>query len=769
MDLNSSDSYIEEFESNEVPGRQSIFPSKPQIILYTLISFILLIFLEKICSKIFLYFIPSYFFLIITLLIANYFLLYYLVYTCIFPGKNFLVGFYLQKYYGRNRARQFCNSLEHLKNRIDKIIKSDIKRDSGVEGININNININSIRNNGEDSSKSKVSSKYADIYLKMKEYYGSLNKYETDFLNKLILLKSSIENSSLQENFKKYVTKEKISLSQKDLSDYNNVKTEATSLQNALNEFKADFPWTFNLKKIISYFRNLFFNDILSSKRFARISVLLKNKNSKEIKILTKDETNLDCLLMLSHNNKNSNEKNLVIVCGPNLTPFESFINSWDIDELYLSNNTDILFWNYRGYGFSEGSADFNVICDDVLCVYDYITQNYNYKNIAVHGLSIGGVPSCYLAKNRKIKLLIADRTFGSVMDFINSFRYINKIFYYLGKILRISFVDNTKNYMEAKCKKIIMNDPDDTTVFDTVSLKSSISKRIIYDLFNEKYPEFNIRNMKSENILEYALEPEYEKEIYNAFKYTINFIKNKNENYYPEDYFKNNEFIKVNLNKEINSENNMNNNNNNDININVNMNDSKKEKLNQNKIENLDISHIPMENLNDISKDFYQKIYYLYSNFISCGDYLIKFTDYMNTQIHFNNFFNNLFIFGTEELRKDDLLLCNIKFVDEMLNNFITDADKFLNSKEIGQFSEYLIFRNFQFFVECIKKLKIFFLEMHLDNIENEWFKELKGDLIPLNCGHILFYNDRELDTIKNIIKENLDFYIDNNDNEN
>ena len=760
MDLNSSNSYIEEFDSNEVPGRQSIFPSKPQIVLYTILSLIFLIFFEKICCKIFLFFIPSYFFLIITLFIANYFLLYYLVYTCIFPGKNFLVSFYLQKYYGKNRARQFCNSLEHLKNRIDKIIKSDLRRDSGVEGININ---INSIRNNGEDSSKSKVSSKYADIYLKMKEYYGTLNNYENNFLNKVIMLKTSIENSSLQENFKKFISKEKISLTQKDLSDYENVKAEATALQIILNEFRAEFPWTLNLKKIIKYFHNLFYNDILSSKRFARISILLKNKNSKEIKIVTKNDTNLDCLLMLSQNHQNSNEKNLVIVCGPNLTPFESFINSWDIDDLYLTNNTDILFWNYRGYGFSEGSANFNVICDDVLCVYDYITQNYNYKNIAVHGLSIGGVPSCHLAKNRKIKLLIADRTFGSVMDFINSFKYINKIFYYLGKILRISFVDNAKNYMEAKCKKIIMNDPDDTTVIDIVSLKTSVSKRIIYDLFNEKYPEFNIRNLKSENILEYALEPEYEKEIYNAFKYTINFIKNKNDNYYPEDTLKNNEIIKVNLNKENNAENNMNNNND----ININMNDSKKEKLNQNKIENLDISHIPMENLNDISKDFYQKIYFLYSNFISCGDYLIKFTDYMNTQSHFNDFFNNLFIFGTEDLRKDDLILCEIKTVDEMLNNFITEADKFLNKKEIGQFSEYLIFKNFQFFVECMKKIKIFFLEMHLDNIENEWFRELKGDLIPLNCGHILFY-DRELETIKTIIRENLENdFDDNNDN--
>ena len=751
MELNASDSYIEEFDSNEVPGRQSIFPSKPQIIIYSIIFFILIIFLEKIFIKIFLFFIPSYFFLILTLLIINYFFLIYLVYTCIFPGKNFLVGFYLRKYYGKNRARQFYSSLEHLKNRIDKIIKSDSKSES--EGGEIN-INFNSQKNNEEDTSKSKVSSKYVDIYLKIKEHYGNLNIYETDFLNKLISLKSSIEISSLQENFKKFILKEKISLSKKDLSDYENIKTEATYLQNTLNEYRAEFPFTLDFKKIISYFKNLFFNDILNSKRFSRISVLIKNPNSREIKIISRDDTNLDCLLMLSQNNKNNNntkEKNLVIVCGPNLTPFESFINSWDIDSLYLNNNIDILFWNYRGYGFSEGSTNFNIICEDVLCVYDYMKANYNYNNIAVHGLSIGGIPSCFLAKNRQIKFLIADRTFGSVLDFLNSFKYLNKILYYLAIILRIPFIDNTKNFLEANCKKVILNDPEDTTVIDIISLKSSISKKIIYQIFNEKYMEFNIRNIKSENFLEYALEPESFKEIFNAFKYTINFVKNKYENYYPDDnYNKMNEAINVNVNRE--------NNNiiNNDINIKVN--DSKQEQLNQNKIDNLDISHIPIETLHDISKEFYQRIYFLYSNFSSCGDYLIKFTDYMNNIIHFNNFFNNLFIFGTDDLRKDDLILCNTKNVDDMINNFITEADKFLNSKEIIQFSEYLIFKNFQLFVECLKKIKTFLLGMHLENIENEWLREIKGELIPLNCGHILFYSDRELDTIKTVIKEYL-----------
>ena len=697
------------------------------------------------------------------MILINYIFLVYFVYTCIFPGKNFIVRFYLKKYYGKNRVKQFYRSLEHLKNRIDKVIKLDNKMQA-EEGNEIK-ININFQKNNEDDTSKSKVSSKYVDIYMKIKEYYGKLNYYETDFLNKLISLKSSIEISSLQDSFKKLDKNEKISLSNKDLSDYENIKSEATILQNTLNEYKEDFPCTLDIKKIISYFKNLFFNDILSSQRFSRISILLKNQNSKEIKIETKDNINLDCLLMLSkndnNNNNTNNNKNLVIVCGPNLTPFESFINSWDVDTLYLDNNIDILFWNYRGYGFSEGSTNFNNICEDVLCVYDFMSENYNYKNIAVHGLSIGGIPSCFLAKNRKVKLLIADRTFGSVLDFLNSFRYLSKGLFYLAKFLRIPLIDNSKNFMEAKCKKIILNDPEDTTVIDSISLKTSIAKRIIQELFNEKYPEFNIRNIKSENILDYALEPEDGKEIFNAFKYTINFYKNKYENYYSEENYNKNEMIKINLNKEYN----------NDMNIKVE--DSKKEQLNLNKIDNLDINNIPVETLHDISKEFYQKIYFLYSNFVSCGDYLIRFSDYinyMNNIAHFNNFFNNLFVFGVEDfLHRDDIIICNIKNVDEMLNNFITEADKFLNSKEIIKFSEYLIYKNFQFFIECVKKFKLFLLGLHLDNIENEYLKELKGELIPLNCGHILFYNDRELNTIKNIVKENLGENFENNSNNN
>ena len=82
-----------------------------------------------------------------------------------------------------------------------------------------------------------------------------------------------------------------------------------------------------------------------------------MKNENSKEI--INKDNLEIDCFLLLSNKKEegeenNSQNRNIVIICGPNLTAFESFINSWNLESLYLSNNTDIFFWNYGGYGFS-------------------------------------------------------------------------------------------------------------------------------------------------------------------------------------------------------------------------------------------------------------------------------------------------------------------------------------------------------------------------------------------------------------------------------
>ena len=726
MEINNSDeSFEEEFYSEDIPERQSIFPSRNQIIVFFLICLVIIIFIEKIIIKIFLYFIKSYFFLILLWILIHLILLRYLVYSAIYPGKNFLVEFYLQKFYGKNRAKVFWNSLENFKGRINKILQSN------------KNINEDELNYPAKSENKSKVSSRYALIYLKIKDSYGKLNNYESEFLNKLLCFTSCIENSSLQENSKKYINKEQINLSKKDINDYENIIKEANNIQQLLNEFRGDVKIEFKFQSIINYIKNYFYNNILSSKRFSRISVLLKISNSKEIKIRNKDNLELDCFIINSNKKEEGNKinsSNLVIICGPNLTPFESFINSWNLDGLYLSNDADILLWNYRGYGFSEGSANFTNVCQDILSIYDYMTENYKYNKIIVHGLSIGGIPSCYLASKRNISLLIADRTFGSVQSFIDSFQFGNTILYYLARILLIPFVNNIKNFMAANCKKILLNDPEDNIIGDNFSLKTSISNKIIYDLFVVQKNGLNIRNIVSNNILNYALEPEQYTQIYDSFKYIIKFLRKKVKN-----YFDNKEDLVID--KDFNND------------IEQNLNDN-----NQN-FDNIDINNISLEALKKANNNFYKKIYNLFNNFNSAGDYLISFTnDYANSSIHLNNFFNNLFIYGSEDISKLEYSLCNINCVNEMINNFIKDAEEFLETEENKQLSEYNIYKHFSLFTECIKKLKIFIEELHLNYIEQEYFFNLKGILVPLNCGHILFYNERELDTLKYLIQESL-----------
>ena len=314
MDLNSNDSYEEEFDSGEISGKQSIFPSRNQIILGLLISAIVLIFIEKISIRIFLFFIPSYFFLIFFWILIHLILLRYLIFIFIYPGKNFLVNFYLRSVFGKIRAKSFNYSLELFQNRIDKILQSNKKLESGGGNINISasNININ----------KSKVSSKYVDIYEQIKEHFGELNSYETEFLEKLQNFKTAIENSSLQDNFKKYYKKEQIVMSENDINDYENIKIKAKEIQKLLNEYRGDSGLGIGFLK---YIKNFFYNDILSSKKFIRTNALITKPNSQEFLIKTKDDINIDCLLIFSNkNNQKICSKNLVIVCGPNLTPFK-------------------------------------------------------------------------------------------------------------------------------------------------------------------------------------------------------------------------------------------------------------------------------------------------------------------------------------------------------------------------------------------------------------------------------------------------------------
>ena len=83
----------------------------------------------------------------------------------------------------------------------------------------------------------------------------------------------------------------------------------------------------------------------------------------------------------------------------------------------LFLEQNVNIMTWNYRGYGWTKGSASpYNIKCDAEQ-ILDFLINELKIRGkIGVYGRSLGGIPSTHLAQKYPdvIKLLIVDRTFA-------------------------------------------------------------------------------------------------------------------------------------------------------------------------------------------------------------------------------------------------------------------------------------------------------------------------------------------------------------------
>ena len=713
----------EDFEINDRIRVKNVFaPSTNFIIITGIIAIFLILIFERLFIFIFLLIIHSYLLLIITWIIIHIFILRWMVLTGTFPGRNKCVQFYLRNIQAKIRANSLKDFLIDLNNKIDILMNTK-----------------NSEENIEEHPSSSKNSfvpiNTPLKIYKKIIDNNKKLSSYEEKFYNELNELKKMIQNTSIVRYTKRIGETNKnlsVNIPNEERERYPLIKKQLNIIILILKEFL--FENDFNIKEIFHYIHVFFYNNIFRSIEYLRIQSLYKKYNYEEINVMS-NSYKLDCLLIKnSIFKKEENEllkmknKNIVIVCGPNLTPFENLIRSWDIDELYLDNNTDVFFWNYRGFEYSEGSANLVNVKEDVENIYDYLFNLGVYKKIAVHGLSVGGIAACHLAKNRKIDLIIADRTFGSVEEIINSFPF-SKYLKYLAQLLCIPMINNCQNFLFTECNKIVMNDPQDRTIIDKVSLKTQISKECIFKIFNDTNIDLNVRKIRSYNILDYALLPDDNKSFFECFQYTIDFLNSH----------KNQKKIKIDIDDKSNN------------------------KSNNNLKENLNDNEIGLS-MKEIFDKFYNKLELFYSHFTSCYDSLIEFREFENDREHFDNFFNNFVIFGPEDKNIQRYTFCNINESKELLNEFIQSIEnQIINNEDIRKYSESDLYIKFNIFYRCIKDFRVFLMGIHLENIEEKWLKQYKGTLIPLNCGHIAFYDDKEFETLKYIVKKEM---IDNNE---
>lgn len=99
---------------------------------------------------------------------------------------------------------------------------------------------------------------------------------------------------------------------------------------------------------------------------------------------------------------------------------------------QFFLNKKVNVLLWNYRGYGLTNGDPCFGSLKSDAEAVFDYLQNNIGVRGkVGVYARSVGTVAACSL--HSRADLLILDRGFDSIQDLVSQI--------YKGKITKCLF----------------------------------------------------------------------------------------------------------------------------------------------------------------------------------------------------------------------------------------------------------------------------------------------------------------------------------------
>ena len=563
--------------------------------IFKLISSIIILLLIILQLECFLYFLlglifHNIIFKIILFIIFQYLLIHYIVESFLFLIQFPFFGKASFKSNGSSLAKELIKYLSTFIDICEKIVDNE-KINLFEENIHIMEIyeRINMIIYIFYEMKKryglSKYQKKFYDAIIIWRKHFNQFNvlkffqnNKKSIEMNYNILFNKNLVILILDSNFiikiaEDFICDEYHFLSRKKLFNYifndtfyseNQYKTEfCLKFKQHYNKFitkdnKVIDYVIIDAKKIMNIFNdrtNIKVNNIKGKKKYNKNNNLINNNSENNIKT---DESIISTISNISiisssnindesdseiinidnsinnnyiHIKKNNSKKNLIIFCNPNSMLYQFFTP--EKYYFYYEGNCDILFYNYRGYGESDGYSTFDNVKSDILEIFDEITKWNKYEKIGVHGYSIGGIPATYLAKNRNIDLLVSDRNFANVGNIVYSYIF-GRVLKLFCKIFWIDRFNNDMNYLFTKnknCIKIILCDSLDEVVSNNGSIKSSISRYLI-----------NKKN-KKKNILNLFLN-DYEKNIFITSLLNIeNFVK-KNQS------FKNNLII-INLSK--------------------------------------------------------------------------------------------------------------------------------------------------------------------------------------------------------------------------
>jgi len=171
------------------------------------------------------------------------------------------------------------------------------------------------------------------------------------------------------------------------------------------------------------------------------------------------------------------------IIFFNPNAQNYQSQVHSPNAFwlKLFVSNNINVLAWNYRSYGRSEGVPDPYSSYHDSESMLKFLVEELGAKGkIGCFGRSLGGTMATHIANNYPefIDFLFVDRSLGNLQrmsesSFVGS--YSKSIYYYFS---RNWAVNSDQNFHQVKCFKLLTQDPNDNTIDQYCALNAQVAR---------------------------------------------------------------------------------------------------------------------------------------------------------------------------------------------------------------------------------------------------------------------------------------------------
>ena len=738
-------------------------------------------------------------------------LIRYIILEIAFSGQNLLISRSIFYNYGKVYASHIYNTLVSLRESLSVF--------NDVRSLVISLKELNTIKR--QIDSINYMINHCLDILNKIKNKFHQLTIDQQLFFNNLNYLKESINSGNLikfidetieiiEKNGKNSLAdipdEERDNIVSKiSRQDSNNLNIQKILvllriLIDQLNDYLGEHYSCFSKRYIRNYLKNKLFASI------EQFQIELIDKFCvEEHQLITKDKCQIEYILLKS--NPQSYSKKLMIICGPNGVPYQIFIRNLRF-ESYLQSDIDILCWNYRGYGFSKGKPSYNRLRSDVLELFDEVKNNFNYERYGVHGISIGGIPCCHLARNRKeIELMICDRNFGRLDNIAQGF-YCGKFLFFIYKYFFFQSSDNVDNYINVKCDKILLNDSRDQIVLEICSLKTLVAQRLCELYFdcnnnsiNNNFNNLNLNDSNHNSLIGNFNSHNNELEILSSKKLNgneQNNILNNSEQISSTNINNNLNNKKIILPKKtaldkilnsveekhifIHSLINISNIINKDK-LEVNQNKSFLSKIinlvKKNSVQYSNLKEEELQNTSGIFDFVKDHMLEILDSVQSAGDTLLSIniykTDYTK-YVFIDNFFNNMFIWGSFVYNRnnENIQIHKLKNVKTIFNYTMKLFDEFINSQEIMSYKQLTLVKEintiYKYFSQIFQNLENIGLKtkngfiklINEDLIEDKnnlsyekCLMELhRGNYVPLYCGHNGALSKEE--------KETLDYFL-------